>query len=81
MNVVFAVSTASVATQTRGQVLVRMGSHWPADDPLVLAHPGLFTADPQPGLSYSERPAELDDAPVESATAAPGEKRAAVRRG
>jgi hypothetical protein len=82
MNVVYATSTTSVFTSQGAQVLVREGSHWPADDPVVLAQPSLFSDDPRHGISYSQRPAALDEeAPVEQTTARPGEKRGAVRRG
>jgi hypothetical protein len=81
MQVVYAKTTSSVGTSDGGQFIVRGGEHWPADDPIVLAHPSLFSADPRFGLSYSARPAEMAEAPVEQVTAGPGEKRAAVRRG
>lgn len=74
MEVVYA-----TATQHVGSGLVRKGTHWPADDPIVKAHPDLFSTDPRYGLSYSEQP-EGWDAPVEQATKAPGEKRQ-TRRG
>jgi len=60
--------------------VVEFGTHWPADDPIVAAHPDMFSADPGFGLAYSVPPAELLDPPVEMASAAPGERRAAVRR-
>lgn len=60
-------------TFVAGHVAVHAGSYWPADDPIVKAHPGLFTDEPI-GLSYSVRPV------VEEASAAPGEKRT-VKRG
>lgn len=81
MNIVYATATTSVGTGDGGQVLVRGGEHWPADDPVVLANPSLFNPDPRYGLSYSTPPASLDEPPVETATARPGEKRAAVNRG
>lgn len=67
------------ATQHVGAGLIRKGSHWPADDPIVKQHPDLFAADPRYGLSYSVEP-EGFDAPMEQATRAPGEKRQ-TRRG
>jgi hypothetical protein len=81
MDVVYARQTCSVAMPYGGQMTVREGSHWPADDPLVEAHRDLFTADPAPGLSYSRKPVEsaVGSAVVEQATAAPGERRQ-VRR-
>lgn len=82
MDVVYATGTSSVMTPNGGQVVVRAGSHWPADDPVVLAQPSLFSADPRYGMSFSSRPASFDDeAPVETVTAGPGEKRSTVRRG
>lgn len=74
MDVVYATGTRHV-----GSGVVRKGSHWPADDPVVKDHPDLFSADPRYGLSYSVEP-EGFDAPVETATKAPGEKRQ-TRRG
>lgn len=54
------------------------GSHWPADDPFVLANPGLFSDDPRYHLAFTEpRPEYFGD--VEAATANPGERRS-VRR-
>jgi hypothetical protein len=54
------------------------GSHWPADDPYVLANPGQFSDDPRYHLAFSEsRPEYLAD--VEQATAAPGERRTTRR--
>lgn len=76
MDVVYARQTCSVAMPHGGQMTVREGSHWPADDPLVVAHRDLFTDDPATGLMYSRKPAEVA---VEQATAAPGERRQ-VRR-
>ncbi len=57
------------------------GSHWPADDPFVVANPDLFSADPRYWLAFTVEPTgDLDlNAPVETATAAPGERRS-VRR-
>ena len=65
MDIVFAKETAVV-----GHLTVIAGQHWPADDPIVLEYPGLFTHDHRLGLSYSRTPT------VETATAAPGERRA-----
>ena len=80
MDVVYAKDTGSLPTPG-GPVLVHKGSHWPADDPVVRANAGWFTTDPRYGLSWSgEPPASMSEPPVETATAAPGEKRN-VRRG
>ena len=76
MKAVFACETAVVSSEDGGQTLVRFGEHWPADDPVVLANPKLFSDDPRYGMSSS---GPLPEGPVEQATAGPGEKRA-VRR-
>ena len=81
MNVVYAIQSASVATEAGAQASIHRGQHWPADDPIVRAHPGLFSDDPRYGLTFSERPEGFDAAPVEQVTAGPGEKRGQVRRG
>jgi hypothetical protein len=81
VNVVFAKDTAELPIAS-GPVFVRKGSHWPADDAVVKAYPGWFTDDPRYGLSWSgQPPAEMAEPPVETATAAPGEKRSTARRG
>ena len=74
MDVVYATANAVIATEGGGQRRVVQGSHWPADDPIVLAQPSLFSADARYGLSFTVEP-EGYGAPVEQATAAPGEKR------
>lgn len=79
MNVVYAKGTRSVQLPTGISGMVRVGTHWPADDPVVLAHPDLFSTDPRFGLLYSVQP-DGWDAPVEEATAVPGERRN-TRRG
>jgi len=81
MDVVYATGTTSVHTPDGARVTTRIGEHWPADDPVVVANPGLFSTDPRYGLAYSSRPASLDEPPVEQVTAGPGEKRGTVRRG
>lgn len=73
MKVVYATATKHV-----GSGVVHKGSHWPADDPIVRDHPDLFSDDARYGMSYSVEP-DGYDAPVEQATAAPGERRA-IRR-
>lgn len=57
---------------------VREGSAWWADHPAVLANPELFADEPQIVLPRNWTPKE---APVEQATAAPGEKRGSRRGG
>lgn len=39
---------------------VQAGTHWPADDPVVLQNPTGFSADPRYGLSYSTPPAGVE---------------------
>ena len=80
MDVVYAKANGFVMTPDGGRFTVYGGQHWPADDPVVLAQPSLFTSDPRCGLTFSAAPKESDP-PVERVTAAPGEKRGAVRRG
>lgn len=73
VRVVYATTTTSVHGPSGMPVQIVWGSHWPASDPVVLAHPELFTDDPTPGLRIS---APLrDPVVVEQATAAPGERR------
>ena len=81
MNVVYASYSTQVTTPDGGRWNVQGGQHWPADDPVVQAAPaGLFSADARIGATFSAPPAELAEAPVEQATAGPGEKRN-TRRG
>jgi hypothetical protein len=78
IRVVFASDTKRVELPGGGYGVVQKGSHWPAEDPIVLAHPEVFTTDPRYGMHYSREPAGYD-APVEQVTAGPGEKRNARR--
>ena len=76
-QVVYALSDTGVVLPSGVYVKIHPGEHWPASDPVVRAHPHLFTTDPyRVGLRIS---APLEDAPVEAATAAPGEKRGTKR--
>jgi hypothetical protein len=79
MDVVYASATARVTTPEGGTVMVRKGTHWPADDPIVAQSPSLFSDDPRYGLEFSRKPDGFDEPPVEQATAAPGERRATRR--
>jgi len=71
---VFAKATATVG-DVGYPVTVQGGSHWLADDPLVKAHPDLFTADCRYGLAWSGDPPEClsippgEDDPVMTAKA------------
>ena len=76
---VYASDTRRVSLEDGGFGVIQKGTHWSADDPIVVAHPDAFSRDPRYGLAYSVEPAGWD-APVEQATAAPGERRAQVRR-
>lgn len=80
MNVVYAKWSGQVTTPDGGRWNVQGGQHWPENDPVVKASPGMFSSDPRFGVTYSAIPEELGEAPVEQATAGPGEKRT-VRRG
>ncbi len=77
--VVYALATAVLSTHEGSQVVVQHGTHWPADDPLVREHPEAFTTDPRYGMSWTGEPPRYmalpPDAPVETATADPGERR------
>lgn len=79
MNVVYATSTQFVTSKNGTRVKVPKGSHWPSDDPIVQAAPaGLFSTDPRWGLLYTVEP-DGYDAPIETASAGPGERRTARR--
>lgn len=84
LKIVFANTTATVSVGPGNHVTVHEGEHWPANDPIVQAHPGLFTADARRGLRISrpleeESDASEPEAPIEQATKAPGEKRTTRR--
>jgi hypothetical protein len=74
MDIVYATTTASVGDGHGGSLTVGKGTHWPASDPIVQAHPEMFSADARYGLVFTQTPDGFD-APIETATAAPGEKR------
>lgn len=79
--VVYATGDAPVTIPSGATIRVSKGQHWPAGDPVVAANPALFSRDPRWGMVYTEEPdgydapINADDAPVETATAAPGERR------
>jgi hypothetical protein len=74
MDIVYATATAVVPLPDGGRMHVAKGTHWPADDPNVKAQPSLFSSDARYGLNFSTTPVGFD-APVEQASAAPGERR------
>lgn len=78
ISVVYAMGTQPVTSKDGTRVMVQKGTHWPADDPIVAAMPQLFSADPRWGLLYTVEP-DGYDAPIETASAAPGERRTARR--
>lgn len=88
IEVVFATETASLRLSNGAMVTIHKGSHWPANDAVVQQHPSNFSRDPRYGLSWTGQPPTYmtlsPDEPlpseVESATAAPGERRN-IRRG
>lgn len=79
MSYVFAVHTRGVDVPGGRFVKVQRGEPRYADDPVVVAHPELFSSSP-PGLRTTPGWSP-GDARVEQATAAPGEKRATRRAG
>jgi hypothetical protein len=83
MQVVYVKVDSAVVTLPDGTPWTLMkGQHYPADDPVVRANPGMFSPDPRYGVTWTgPPPAELAEPPVEQATAGPGERRGAVRRG
>lgn len=83
MDIVYAKGPVRVTDRAGSTVIHPPGSHWPADDPFVQANPDGFSDDPRYYMSFSEaKDWYLDPAmpiPSETATAAPGERRAAKR--
>lgn len=71
MRIVYAVDTATVALTTGDTFTIHRGQKYDADLQVVREQPGFFSDDPATGMR---------DAPVEQATAAPGERRS-TRRG
>jgi hypothetical protein len=47
---VFATTTTTVSVGPGNHTTVHEGEHWLASDPIVVAHPDLFTNDPRHGL-------------------------------
>lgn len=86
MNIPLVYAKQSIRAMVNGVMTVFpnpvAGAHWPADDPYVLAHPEQFSDDPRYLMAFTEvRPGYLgdEDVPVETATAAPGERRTTRR--
>lgn len=70
----FAVDTVSVREPgSKYPTVVRKGTVWHADCPMVLSHPDLFSDDPPEVNPRGWSP------PVEQATAEPGEERTSGR--
>jgi hypothetical protein len=70
MSIVYAVETASIALTTGGTYTVHRGQKYSDALQVVREQPGFFSEDPQTGM---------EDGPVETATATPGERRNARR--
>lgn len=70
MNIVYAVETATVALTTGDTFTIHRGQKYDAELQVVREQPGFFSNDPSTGMQ---------DAPVEQATAAPGERRSTRR--
>ena len=85
IHVVYAKAHVVLPMPDGQSIRVTMGSHWPAEDPVVRQHPGAFTDDPRYGMSWTGRAPEYmtrppsTPGPVEEASAAPGERRATRR--
>lgn len=56
------------------------GSHWLADDPLVLAHPDAFTGDCRYGLRFSGEPPAVLSVPPEDEPPQRGSRRPQAAR-
>lgn len=78
MDVVIATDTVNVTWQGR-RLHIPRGSAWDAGDPLVEAHPGLFSADDRFVNRTVPQQEAAPEPPVERATAAPGERTQARR--
>ena len=75
MNIVYATATTNVGLREGGTILIGAGTHWPDDDPIVQDNPWLFSTDARYGLVFTVEPEGFGEPPVETATAAPGERR------
>lgn len=76
IDVVYAKATVILKTDEGADIPVGMGTHWPANDPLVTGHPDAFTPDPRFGLQFSGEPPEYmhlpPDAPIPAELLAAG---------
>lgn len=72
-DLVFAASTCTTADAQGVLVRLTVNEPWAANDPLVLARPGLFVSVPSGIRRTAPAPAPVK---IEKATKAPGEKRA-----
>lgn len=80
MNVVFAAANTTVTAPNGAMHTLVKGDPWDADDELVRRFPNLFTSTPlrvrtHRGWVDADQEARATAAPVETATAAPGEVR------
>jgi hypothetical protein len=78
---VYARATGNAHLPNGQTIRIAAGYMVPANDPVVAANPDLFSPDPRycSALFGTVLPAELAGPPVETATAAPGERRNARR--
>lgn len=53
LQIVFATTTTTVSSGPGSHIVIHEGEHWWASDPIVKAHPGLFTRDSSHGLCSS----------------------------
>lgn len=81
MRAVYATTNTAVSMAWGRVIHIRFGGHWSSEDPVVKAHPDLFSDNPLYGMEHSnpEAQAQAEAPQIEVATAEPGEKRA-VRR-
>jgi hypothetical protein len=77
MSIVAALQDSMVGNGERQPIVIKRGEAWDADDPIVVANPSLFTADPGRARSTTGR---KPSPTVEQTTRAPGEK-SRTRRG
>lgn len=76
---VYATGSQMVGTPDGGWYRVNGGDIYDAEDKVVRAAPHLFTEDFASVAVSSEPRRPQEDAPVEQATAAPGERRAQIK--